>query len=66
MSNKLNTIINVMSMTIGNESFMKWLNGTYTDGTTRSFVDAINGEYESPADKEKAARKKHKKKNKKK
>lgn len=51
-----------------NENVGKFICGTYSDGTMRSFSDCISGEYLSPKDKEKMLKKLHKqrKKNKKK
>jgi hypothetical protein len=47
------------------DSVRGFLNGTYSDGSVRSWQDAKNGEYLSPKQKAKAAkRKKKKKKNK--
>ena len=43
-----------------NGDIKKFACGTYTDGSTRSFVDAINGEYLSPKTKKKHEKKKKK------
>ena len=39
-----------------------FLNGTYSDGSPRSFQDARTGEYLSPSEKKKMSKKKKKKK----
>lgn len=53
----------------GDKKVQKVVLGTYTDGTTRSVVDALSGEFLSGKDrekylKEKKKKKKHKKKKK--
>lgn len=48
-----------------NDSIQKMLFGTYADGSTRSFIDSLNGEILSPNTKKKYIyKKKNKKKNK--
>ena len=44
------------------EKVSKFLIGTYSDGTNRNVVDAMNGDFLSPQDKEKWEKKKKKKK----
>lgn len=45
---------------LGNGDIKKFACGTYTDGTTRNFIDAVNGEYLSPSTKKKHNKKKKK------
>ena len=45
---------------VGNSDIKKFAFGTYTDGSTRNVVDAINGEYMSPKTKKKHLKKKKK------
>lgn len=49
---------------ISNEDVKKFICGTYSDNTTRSFCDAIKGEFKSPKTKAKEKKKKDKKKKK--
>ena len=45
------------------KKFKKAAFGTYSDGTVRSFADAISGEVRSPADRDRKFSKKKQKKN---
>ena len=45
---------------LGDSNIKKFTLGTYTDGSPRNFVDAINGEYLSPNTKKKHNKKKKK------
>ena len=45
---------------VGNGDVKKFTCGTYTDGTPRNLVDALNGEYLSPKTKKKHNKKKKK------
>lgn len=45
-----------------NDAASRFLCGTYSDGSTRSFSDCLRGEFLSPKDKAKKAKKKDKKK----
>ena len=45
---------------LGNHDVKKFVYGTYTDGTPRNFIDAVNGEYLSPKTKKKHDKKKKK------
>ena len=57
-------MIDVASSILANEKITKFLCGTYSDGSARSLIDSLNGEYVSPVDKVKKLKKKKKKKKK--
>lgn len=61
---KIGVIVEVASSILANEKIGKFLCGTYNDGTTRSLIDSLNGEYKSPKEKVKKEKKKKKKKKK--
>ena len=65
---KLNpqVIVKTVSDVVLSDAGQKFLCGTYSDGKTRSFADAMRDEYISPKDREKWEKKKAKKKGKKK
>ena len=65
---KLNpqVIVKTVSDVVLSDAGQKSLCGTYSDGKTRSFADAMRDEYISPKDREKWEKKKAKKKGKKK
>lgn len=54
--------IDVASSILANEKIGRFLLGTYSDGSMRSLIDSLNGEYLSPVDKVKKRKKKKKKK----
>lgn len=58
----LGVIIDVASTILANERVGKFLCGSYSDGSSRSLIDSLNGEYLSPKDKVKKSKKKKKKK----
>ena len=58
----LGVIIDVASTILANERVGKFLCGSYSDGSSRSLIDSLNGEYLSPMDKVKKSKKKKKKK----
>lgn len=63
---KIKAAVEVLSLLAKNEDIVALLCGKYSDGSNRNISDAVNGEYYSPKQKEKALSKKKKKKNKKK
>lgn len=62
--NKITAVLEGINLILKNDEIVKFLCGTYTDGSVRSLSDCLSGEIISPSDKLKAAKKK-KKKNKK-
>lgn len=58
----ISVIIDVASTILANERVGKFLCGSYSDGSSRSLIDSLNGEYLSPMDKVKKSKKKKKKK----
>lgn len=59
-------LIGVVTETLTDKNVQKALFGTYSDGSSRSLVDCVNGEFLSPKDREKYVYKKKKKGKKKK
>lgn len=59
-------LITAMAGILTNKKVKKTILGEYSDGTTRSFADAVTGEIISPEDKERYLFKKRRKKKKKK
>lgn len=55
-------ILGAAGTLLTSKKFKKAAFGTYSDGTTRSLVDAISGEVRSPADRDRKYGKKKKKK----
>lgn len=53
-------IINAVGTALTSKGARKALLGTYTDGTPRSLIDSLDGEYRSPAEKAKKKKKKGK------
>lgn len=58
-------IIGAVGSLITSKGARKALFGTYTDGTPRSLIDSLDGEFRSPAEKAKKKKKKSGKKSKK-
>lgn len=57
-------IIHAVGSALTSKGARKALLGTYTDGTPRSLIDSLDGEFRSPAEKAKKKKKKHGKKKK--
>lgn len=57
-------IIQAVGTALTSKGARKALFGTYTDGTPRSLVDSLDGEFRSPAEKAKKKKKKNGKKRK--
>ena len=55
-------IIQAVGTALTSKGARKALFGTYTDGTPRSLVDSLDGEFRSPAEKAKKKKKKNGKK----
>lgn len=61
----ITTLFVLATKLAGDDNIQKAVFGQYSDGSPRSFVDALHGEYISPKDKHKLTKKKKKGKKKK-
>lgn len=66
MAKKVTKVLDIMVDIATDPGVQKMILGQYTDGTPRTIVDAMNGEFKSPKTlrKEEKKHKKHKKKKK--
>lgn len=64
--NNIGVVVELATNVLSNKKIHKFLCGTYSDGTIRSLIDSLNGEYKSPKERAKKKKAKHKAKKKKK